>query len=226
MNLRSFHIVAGIAVGAMLVLALWGLTQVGLDAQVPLHWGVDGQPNGWGPAWVAFLLLPAITTGLIVLFRVIPRVEPRRENLRLSESAYRTMAIAVVLLMAVIQVLVVLAGVGLAVPLSLVVGLGIGMLFAVLGNVLTTVRSNYVFGVRTPWTLSSERSWDRTHRMVGRLFVVTGLLLIVLALVAEMAVVMGGLLVMLLGTVGFGYWYSYRVWKTDPDRRATGGAQL
>ena len=135
------------------------------------------------------------------------------------------MAIAVVLLMAAIQVLVVFAGVGLAVPVSLVVGLGVGLLFAVMGNVLTTVRSNFMFGVRTPWTLSSERSWDRTHRIVGRLFVVTGLAMIVLSLTGRMEIVMGAMLVMLLGTVGFGYWYSYREWKADPDRRATGGSQ-
>ncbi len=83
-----------------------------------------------------------------------------------------------------------------------------------------------MFGVRTPWTLSSERSWDRTHRLVGRLFVVTGLLMIALTGILWLA--MGVMLVMLVVTlvvtlVG-GSWYSTRQWQADPDHRPTGSA--
>ena len=92
------------------------------------------------------------------------------------------MAIAVVLLLAVVHGSVVAAGSGVDVPIALVVGVGVGLLFAIIGNVLTTVRSNFMFGVRTPWTLSSDLAWDRTHRLVGRLFVVTGLVMVVLSL--------------------------------------------
>jgi uncharacterized membrane protein len=222
-NLRAFHVVSAVVLVGMLVLAAWGVAQVGTSASVPIHWGVDGEPNGFAPAWVAFLIMPAITAGLVALFTVIPRIEPRHENLRLSGDAYRTMAIATVLLMALIQVAIVAAGVGSALPVATVVAIGVGGLLAVMGNVMTTVRSNFMFGVRTPWTLSSDRSWDRTHRLVGRLFVVTGLVMIALSITGRMEIVLGAMVAMLLGTVAIGYWYSYRVWKADPDRRPTGG---
>ena len=51
----------------------------------------------------------------------------------------------------------------------------LGVLLAVLGNFMGKIRYNYVMGVRTPWTLASERVWDRTHRVVGPLFVLWGL---------------------------------------------------
>ena len=224
MNLRRFYLISGIALVAMLAVSAWGLAQVGPDATVPIHWNVEGEVDGYGPAWFAFLMIPAITAGIVGLMALIPRIEPRRENLRRSAPAYRTLSIAVVLLMAVVHLVVVLGGVGMDVPVGFIVGTGVGILFLVMGNVLATVRSNYMFGVRTPWTLSSERSWDRTHRMVGRLFVVTGLAMIVLALTGIMWLVMGVMLVMLAVTLVGGYWYSYRQWRADPDDRTTGSA--
>jgi uncharacterized membrane protein len=224
MNLRRFYLLSAAALVVMVATGAWGLAQVGLHATVPTHWNVQGEVDGTGPAWFAFLMIPAITVAIVALMALIPRIEPRRENLRRSAPAYRTTSIAVVLLMTVVQVVVVTAGLGHDVPVGFLVGGGVGVLFVVLGNVMATVRSNFMFGVRTPWTLSSERSWDRTHRLVGRLFVVTGLLMIVIALTGIMWLVMAVMLVMLVVTLVGGYWYSYQQWRIDPDHRPTGTA--
>lgn len=219
MNLTRFRRIAAVSIVAQLALAAWGLSQVPADAQVPIHWGPSGAADGFGSPLVAFLLIPAITAGMAVLLELVPRFEPRRENLNRSAPAYRTLAIALVVFMAAIQTFVVLAGLGTQLPTGLVFGVGVGVLFAVLGNVMGTVRSNYMFGVRTPWTLASERSWDLTHRLVGRLFVaggiITALTAIVLGDVATFVVLMGVVVVVLV----VAFWYSYRVWKTDPNRR-------
>ncbi|HYO42613.1 MAG TPA: SdpI family protein [Candidatus Limnocylindrales bacterium] len=224
MNLRRFYLISGIALTAMLGVSAWGLAQVGPDATVPTHWNIQGEVDGYGSAWFAFLMIPAVTAGIVGLMALIPRIEPRRENLRRSAAAYRTLAITLVLLMTVIHLVVVIGGIGVDVPVGFIIGMGIGVLFLVTGNVLTTVRSNFMFGVRTPWTLSSERSWDRTHRLVGRLFVVTGITMIVLALTGILWLVMGVMLVMIAVTLVAGYWYSYRQWQADPDHRPTGDA--
>jgi uncharacterized membrane protein len=50
------------------------------------------------------------------------------------------------------------------------------LLLALLGNVLGKVRRNFYIGVRTPWTLASEKVWDTTHRFAARAFVLAGLL--------------------------------------------------
>ena len=100
MNLGSFYRLAGIVGVLMLALAAWGLARVGPDATVPIHWDAAGNPNGYGPAWAGFLLVPAITLGLVALFAAIPRIEPRRANLERSGSAYRTTVVAVLVLWA------------------------------------------------------------------------------------------------------------------------------
>lgn len=223
MKLRGFYRLATAVLLAMVAVAAWGLASVGIDARVPIHWGVSGEVDGYGAAWLGFLLTPAVTLGLVVLLAVIPRVEPRRHHLERSAPAYRTLANATLLLALGLQVVLVLAGTGRAVPVAPVIGAGIGILFAVLGNVMSTVRSNFLFGVRTPWTLSSELSWDRTHRLVGRLFFVGGLVTFASSLAGSAQLV----LVVLLGTVVailvVAVPYSYRMWQSDPNRRSMGG---
>jgi uncharacterized membrane protein len=225
MNLRSFYIVAAIVLTLEVAVGLWGLSQVSSRRLVPIHWGISGEADGFAPPLVAFFLVPALTLGMVGLFALIPRIEPRRENLERSAGAFRTVAIAVVAMLGAIQVVVVTAGVGAAgLPVGLVVGASVGGLFAVIGNVMGTVRSNYLFGVRTPWTLASDLAWARTNRAVGRLFVGLGIALVLVSLTGSMwlvfAIVLGGV----VGILAVSFGYSYRVWKTDPDRRDAGQA--
>lgn len=223
--MRPFYHASAAALLIMVATSAWGLLQVGPDATVPVHWNVNGDPDGYASALAAFAITPLIGLAVIGLLAVVPRIEPRRVNLQRSADAYRTVAIALVMLVVVVHVAVVLAAVGTPIPMGLLVGASVGLLFIVIGNVLGTVRSNFLFGVRTPWTLSSDRSWDRTHRLVGRLFVAAGLLMVPLALTGRMALVVGVMLVFIAVILVTAVVYSYRVWRDDPDRRPFGGTQ-
>ena len=129
------------------------------------------------------------------------------------------MGIAVTLFVTALHVAAVLAALGENVNLGMVASIGIGLAFVVMGNYLGKTRSNWFFGIRTPWTLSSDRSWTRTHRLGGVAFVVIGLLVIVTALVAGPSVaiwvLLGGMAASVIGLLA----YSYLVWRDDPDRQ-------
>jgi uncharacterized membrane protein len=122
---------------------------------------------------------------------------------------------------AALHVFAVLAALGRAANIAPVAGIGIGLLFVVMGNFLGKTRSSWLFGIRTPWTLSSERSWQRTHRLGGYLFMALGLAMVLSALLlppqAFVWLILGGL----LGTVAVLVGYSYLVWRDDPDRSVT-----
>lgn len=224
MNLTRFYRISAVVIVAQLLVAAWGFANVGLTADAPIHWGPSGEIDGYAPAWIAFLMTPVLTAGVVGLMALVPRIEPRRENLRRSADAYRTTAIALALFFGVVQVGIVVAGVTGSFPMATVLGFGIGVLFAVMGNVMTTVRPNFMFGVRTPWTLASDLSWDRTHRLIGRLFVALGITLVVLSLLGRLELVIGVMLAGILGVLVLAFWYSYRVWREDPDKRPSGGA--
>jgi uncharacterized membrane protein len=97
-----------------------------------------------------------------------------------------------------------------------------GALFVVIGNYLPKTRPNYLLGIRTPWTLTSDLSWTRTHRVGGRLFMLEGAILVASGLLdvgsgALLGLIIGGLALI----VGIMFAYSYVVWKDDPARRTT-----
>jgi len=96
------------------------------------------------------------------------------------------------------------------------------VIIAVLGNYLGAVRSNFFFGVRTPWTLSSELSWERTNRLAGRLLVPLGLIVALMALADWALAGLVTLIVLLVASMAVGVVYSYRVWRDDPQRSDIG----
>jgi uncharacterized membrane protein len=220
MNVRPMLIYSAVVVVMMLALSAWAWNQIPADASVPIHWGIDGQPDGFAPKPIGLLLLPAITLGIAALFALIPRYEPRRANLERSSTAYRATWVGVVTLMGVVHAAAIAATLGADFDISRVVLIGIGALFIVIGNYLPKVRPNYLMGIRTPWTLASDLSWQKTHRLGGRLFVLEGAVFLVLGLIGAapqwlVIGIVGGVVVMLVGVFA----YSYRVWKLDPDKR-------
>lgn len=220
MDRRGLVIFTAVVVGAMLLLSGWAWLQLPADAQVPIHWGADGQVNGYAGKTIGLLLLPLITVAVGATFWAIPIIEPRRANIEKSGKAYAAIWIAVVALMAVIQAVIVAAAMGSAFDTTSVVFVGLGVLFIVIGNYLPKVRPNYLMGIRTPWTLTSDLSWDRTHRVGGRLFVLEGIVFILLGAIRPtpevvFTVLVVGIVVMLVVLFA----YSYRVWKADPARR-------
>lgn len=220
MNRRVPTIVSAIVVGILVLVSAWAWLQLPEGAEVPIHWGVDGRPDGYASKTIGLFLLPLTTAGVAALFWVIPTIEPRRANFAKSGKAYTAIWISVVLLLGLVSLTAVAAAMGTELDISRIAFIGTGALFIVIGNYLPKVRPNYMMGIRTPWTLTSDLSWDRTHRVGGRLFVLEGLVFVLLGLVrpapdALVAVIIGGIVVMLV----FVFVYSYRVWKTDPARR-------
>jgi uncharacterized membrane protein len=123
------------------------------------------------------------------------------------------------LLLLVVHAAVVASVLGATFDMGRVFGVTIGGLFLVIGGFLGKTRSNWFMGIRTPWTLSSERSWALTHRLGGRLFMAAGLLSVVLALVASAEVVFYALLPAAGVAAIVPIVYSYFVWRDDPDKR-------
>ena len=123
---------------------------------------------------------------------------------------------------AVLHGVLILNVLGYNVSVGLFVPVGVGVMFLVIGYCMGRIRSNFMVGIRTPWTLTSELSWQKTHLWGGRAFMLLGVLLALTGFFPAsgwwIGVLMGGMLAMIVGL----FVYSYLVWKDDPDaeRRA------
>jgi uncharacterized membrane protein len=74
------------------------------------------------------------------------------------------------------------SGLGIVNPKYVVPEL-VGLLFIFIGNLSPKFKPNYFVGIRTPWTLANEDVWKKTHRFGGKVFVITGLLLLLVPVV-------------------------------------------
>ena len=220
MPLRRVIIGSLAIVCAMGIAGAWAWAQLPDGAEVPIHWGIDGNPDDWADKSIALFSMPALGLGLIGLFLVIPVIEPRRANLERSRTAYHSIWLVTLGVLGLVQVGIVAFALGVELDMTRLIIVGVGVMFVIIGNVMGKLRSSFLVGVRTPWTLTSERSWARTHRLTGRLFVIEGLVLIVLGLVGA-----GGVALVLVAGVGtlalvaVAFICSYAVWRTDPDRK-------
>lgn len=212
---------AGI-LAVMAALTAWGWLNVAPDARVPVHWNLQGEVDRYGSRWEALIPGPAIQLFLTLLFVALPALEPRRRHLKQSRRPYAAVFLASSLFMLLLHALMVATALGMTVDVPRVVSGGVGALLAVTGNYLAKLRSNFFIGIRTPWTLSSELAWHRTHRVGGKVFVAVGLLMIVAVAVPAPGVMLAagsGLLgVAVLGLVV----YSYVSWRQDPHRLEDG----
>jgi len=221
MKVRTLVVIGGGIAIAMLAVSAWAWPQIPDGAQVPVHWGPSGEIDGYAAKWVGLLALPALTIGLVALLALIPRIEPRRDHLRRSWTAYLATSVAVLTLTGIIHGVVVLAALGNDVDLTAIVLISLGAMFVVIGNFLGKTRSNWFFGIRTPWTLSSELSWARTHRVGGWLFIGVGVLVLLTTVVLGSEAALWVMLGSLLPGVAALFAYSYLVWRDDPARTAT-----
>lgn len=168
-------LLANAAVGA------WAWARLPANAQVPIHFGLDGQADAWAAPLPGLLWLPALALLLYGLRRILPHLDPRGDHLRQSERALDAIWLTLLGFLAGLQVFIVLQTLGWIGPVLQWPVWALAALMAGIGNVLGKLRSNFFVGIRTPWTLSSEHVWDQTHRWAGRLFVGAAVALAVLA---------------------------------------------
>ncbi|MCA9818311.1 MAG: SdpI family protein [Candidatus Obscuribacterales bacterium] len=212
--------ISGVIVLTMLALSAYAWYQLPADVSIPIHWGINGEADGFAGKPLALLVIPAVTAIISALLAVVPLVEPRKSHLGRSEKAYLICWIGSLLMEFIAHVCIVLTALSVNVPVMQVICGSIAILFMVLGNYMGKVRSNYHFGVRTPWTLESEYSWGKTHRLSGWLFFFTGLATLLVCPLAPGPVIIYVMLGGTLVTVAASVIYSYLMWKQDPQRKS------
>lgn len=197
-----------IAVG--LAASLWAWPS--LPDTLPTHWDSKGRVDGTSSKPVALLLLPAISTVLAVILRLAPRIDPRQANYEKFQRSYDLMVASMVGVLILIHLTTIASALGWAVPVAKVIAASVGALFVAIGNFLPRARSNFFFGIRTPWTLSSDAVWTRTHRVGGYALVAGGLLQIALAVMGGSRAAVGGVFIIVAISIGL-LVYSYVLWR-------------
>lgn len=154
-----------------------------IPERVPTHWNVRGEPDGFGSRTAGALMLPLTALAVFVLLRLLPRIDPRRANYDRFADTYDWLLVFIVGAMVLMHLVMIGVYLGLPIEIERAFPAIVGLLLIGVGNMLPRARSNWWFGIRTPWTLSDERVWARTHRIGGYAMMAAGAMLLLTAAV-------------------------------------------
>ncbi|MFC6987764.1 SdpI family protein [Haloplanus sp. GCM10025708] len=216
----------GLAVGFVVLSGLVSLLAApSLPADLVTHWNASGEPDGTMSKLLALWLFPALTAGLFVLFAAIPRIGPLRENIAEFRAYYDWFVVIFMGYLFLVHAGIVAFNLGYEFDFTALILVGAAGLFYYVGILLPHAEPNWFAGIRTPWTLSSDEVWDRTHSLGSRLFKLTAVLTLVGLFFGDIAIYF--LLVPLLLTAGVTAVYSYYLYEQiERESNSASGSDL
>lgn len=198
---------------SILILLINVIAMPFLPDKVPVHWNFNGEVDRYGSK-TEQLFLGALPLILFLFLQYLPRLDPKKASFQRHSKAYSIINFLVIIFLAAMNMIVLGSALGFNVKISLLVPPLLGILFIGIGNYMSQIRPNYFIGFRTPWTLSSEYVWKKTHRFGGFVFILIGVISIAMTF-------FGGKLIfyflpfMALGLFAI-YVYSFLVYRKQP----------
>jgi uncharacterized membrane protein len=134
------------------------------------HWGLSGEANGYLPKFWGSFLMPIVALILFFIFWFIPKIDPLRSNIEKFKGHFDRFVTIIIAFLAYIYLLTVLWNFGYRMDMQQFIMPAIAIIFYYAGVLIENAKPNWFVGIRTPWTLSSESVWHKTHELGGNLF--------------------------------------------------------
>lgn len=211
MNTKAIREI-GILLIVLIPFIYLGMVYSQLPDQVPTHFNLSGEPDRYSDRATLVWIILGLNIFIYILFLIIPKISPTKFE-KINDKIYYRLRFGITFIMAAISALIIYMANGDA-----AIGIQIlAVIFAVLcmfiGNYMQAVKSNYFIGIRTPWTLSNEEVWRKTHYVSGRLFFYGGLISLPLLFLVPSNLAPIPPVSVLVGTAIFSMIYSYIIFK-------------
>jgi len=153
------------------------------------HWDMYGEPNGVMSKFWGLFLMPFISVALFLFFIIFPKIDPKSGNIEKFRNYFDRFIVSLFVFLFYIFVLTLFWNIGSPVPIIPFLSAALGLFFFSVGSLVSHSEINWTIGIRTPWTLSSETVWKKTHKLGGILFKITGGIVVLSILVPQFSFV-------------------------------------
>ena len=186
-----------------------------LPVQMASHWGVNDQVNGTiSRFWGAFLM-PLLSLGLLGLFLLIPGIDPHKANIAQFRGAFNLFIVLMTAFLTYVHGLTLAWNLGFTgFQMTTALLPAMGLLFIFVGYLLAKAKRNFFIGIRTPWTLSSDTVWNKTHALGSKLFIASGVITFFGAFLGGITAFLF-LFIPLMGSALFLIVYSYFLYRQE-----------
>lgn len=174
-----------------------------LPEQIPSHWNVNGEIDGYTKKEIVVFLIPIIMLTIQWLCAFITGLDPKIENI-----SHKSMNLVLWIIPCInfsINTIMYLTALNKPVPVNIVSPMLCGIVFIIIGNHLPKCKQTYTIGIKIPWTLDDEDNWNKTHRLAGKLWVVGGLLILATSFLETIFIPLGIALLMTIIPVIYSY---------------------
>jgi uncharacterized membrane protein len=182
-----------------------------MPEQMASHWNGQGVADGFTSRFWGTFLMPIVSLVLAGLLVLVPRIDPRKANIEKFKGYYYSFAIVIMLFFTYVYILTLVWNKGGRFDMAQLMTPAMGVIFYIAGVMVGRAKRNYFIGIRTPWTLNNEEVWNRTHRLGGVLFKISGVIATIGVFFPKYAIIF--ILVPVLGTAIFSIIYSYVIYQ-------------
>ena len=142
------------------------------------HWNIKGEVDGCLSKFWGLFLMPIILIGVVLLYLIVPKLDPLKENIEKFRKYFDGFIVLLLLFLFYLYVLTIFWNLGLKFDMNQAIIPALAILFYYCGILLEKAKRNWFIGIRTPWTLSNDMVWEKTHKIGGKLFKIVGIVTI------------------------------------------------
>ena len=174
-----------------------------LPEQIPTHWNVDGEVDGWSSKAFAVFGLSGILLAAQWLCTLGTAADPKKD--RHPDKILHLVLWIIPVLSVILHTATYAVAFGYGVRMEVIMPVLMGLVFVIIGNYLPKCQQNYTIGIKIPWTLNNEENWNKTHRFAGRLWTVCGLVILLTGFFGGFWIFFGIVLLMVLAPFVYSY---------------------
>jgi uncharacterized membrane protein len=207
----------------LVLLMILGATVAGLllwnrlPEPMASHWNINDEVDGYMSKFWGVFMLPLIALGMFGLFLIIPGIDPLKSNIAQFRESFNLFIVLLMAFMLYIYALTLAWNLGYTgFKMSASMLPAIGLLFIFIGFMLRQAKRNFFIGIRTPWTLSSDQVWEKTHQIGSILFILAGALAVIGSFFGGVTA-FWMLMFPIFGSIIFLVIYSYVLYKQETN---------
>jgi len=168
---------------ALIIVGLTFLTGLYFYNLVPdmmaSHWDFRGNVNGYMSKFWGLFLMPIISFVIFLLLVFIPKLDPLKANVDKFRKYFEGFIMLILIFLFYIYVITLLWNLDYKFDMTRLMIPAIAILLYYFGVMMAHSKRNWFIGIRTPWTLSSDVVWDKTHKRGAILMKITAVLSLV-----------------------------------------------
>lgn len=150
-----------------------------MPEQMAGHWSVQGEVDDYLPKFWGLFLMPLVALGIYLLFLLLPKIDPLKKNIKKFRTYFDWFIVIVVAFLFYIYLLTIFWNLGYRFNMGRFMVPALALLFFYSGVLTENAKRNWFIGIRTPWTISNEQVWEKTHQLGGKLFKASGLIALI-----------------------------------------------